>query len=569
MRHQLGPLALVALAACGKGTSTPATQPAPTSAIPAVSAASLKADLTAYSHDSMEGREAGTIGNVRATTFIAAQVKKLGLQPAGENGTYFQVVPLVNKALDPNSMVSAGGTALVMNKDFVSFGVPQLGLAQSINVTDAPSIYGGRIGDTTAALTEAQVDGKFVVLQPPIGKSGKPVWQFWQGLDRKKYAKAAGLAVIGLDLMPPPVIDFLVKPSVVLKSDDAAPPAGAMYVMMVTPGGAEKILGASPSSMAVGTAGKPVTARITMSASEVTTPARNVVAILPGVDPKLKSEYVAIGAHNDHIGMSQPMDHDSIWAYNHIVRPAGAESDNVTPTAEQLVKVNATLDSLRKLNKPRLDSINNGADDDGSGTVSVLGIAGALVNSKSKPKRSILFVWHTGEEKGLWGSQYFTDHPTVPRDSIVAQLNMDMVGRGMATDRVLGDSSTVGSPNYLQLVGSRRLSTELGDLVEKVNVEGKYGFAFDYTLDANGHPENIYCRSDHAMYARYGIPVVFFTTGVHQDYHQLTDEVQYIQFDKMARIATFVANVALQVADFDHRMVVDKPKPDPTAPCKQ
>jgi Zn-dependent M28 family amino/carboxypeptidase len=231
--------------------------------------------------------------------------------------------------------------------------------------------------------------------------------------------------------------------------------------------------------------------------------------------------------------------------------------------------VKATLDSLRKINKPRLDSINNGADDDGSGTVSVLGIAGALVNSKSKPKRSILFVWHTGEEKGLWGSQYFTDHPTVPRDSIVAQLNMDMVGRGMATDRVLGDSSTVGNPNYLQLVGSRRLSTELGDLVEKVNVEGKYGFAFDYTLDANGHPENIYCRSDHAMYARYGIPVVFFTTGVHQDYHQLTDEVQYIQFDKMARIATFVANVALQVADFDHRMVVDKPKPDPTAPCKQ
>jgi hypothetical protein len=307
MRHQLGPLALVALAACGKGTSTtPATQPAPTSAIPAVSAASLKADLTAYAHDSMEGREAGTIGNVRATTFIAAQVKKLGLQPAGENGTYFQVVPLVNKALDPNSMVSAGGAALVMNKDFVSFGVPQLGLAQSINVSDVPSIYGGRIGDTTAALTEAQVEGKFVVLQPPIGKSGKPVWQFWQGLDRKKYAKAAGIAVIALDLMPPPVIDFLVKPSVVLKSDDAAPPAGALYVMMVTPGGAEKILGTNPSSMTVGTAGKPVTAKITMSSSEVTTPARNVVAILPGVDAKLKSEYVAIGAHNDHIGMSEP-----------------------------------------------------------------------------------------------------------------------------------------------------------------------------------------------------------------------------------------------------------------------
>ena len=233
------------------------------------------------------------------------------------------------------------------------------------------------------------------------------------------------------------------------------------------------------------------------------------------------------------------------------------------------MKVKATLDSLRKVNKPRLDSINNGADDDGSGSVSVLGIAGALVKSKVKPRRTILFVWHTGEEKGLWGSEYFTDHPTVPRDSIVAQLNIDMVGRGMATDDVLGDGTAKGGPNYLQLVGSRRLSTQLGDLVEKVNVQGNYGFAFDYTLDANGHPANIYCRSDHANYARYGIPVVFFTTGVHQDYHQLTDEPQFINYDKMARIDTFIANVALVVANDDQRLVVDKPKPDPTAPCKQ
>jgi Zn-dependent M28 family amino/carboxypeptidase len=186
-----------------------------------------------------------------------------------------------------------------------------------------------------------------------------------------------------------------------------------------------------------------------------------------------------------------------------------------------------------------------------------------------KPKRSILFVWHVGEEKGLLGSRWFTDHPTVPRDSIVAQLNMDMVGRGMETDDVLGDGSAHGGPGYLQLVGSRRLSTELGNLVEKVNVDGNYGFAFDYTFDADGHPANIYCRSDHANYARYGIPVVFFTTGVHQDYHQITDEPQFINYTKMAKIATFVANIALVVANDDHRLVVDKPKPDPTAPCKQ
>ena len=179
---------------------------------------------------------------------------------------------------------------------------------------------------------------------------------------------------------------------------------------------------------------------------------------------------------------------------------------------------------------------------------------------------------HTGEEKGLWGSEWFTDHPTVPRDSIVAQLNMDMVGRGAATD-VTGSAKEGGDlhggPGYVQLVGSRRLSTELGDLIEDVNKTNKLGLAFDYAIDANGHPQNIYCRSDHYEYARYGIPVVFFTTGGHADYHQVTDEPQYIDYARMAQIATLVHDSAIRVANLDHRIVVDKPKPDPTGRCVQ
>ena len=149
------------------------------------------------------------------------------------------------------------------------------------------------------------------------------------------------------------------------------------------------------------------------------------------------------------------------------------------------------------------------------------------------------------------------------RDSIVAQLNMDMVGRGDSAD-IKG-----GGPNYVELVGSRRLSTELGDLVEAVNQAEPTPLVFDYTFDANGHPENIYCRSDHYEYARYGIPIVFFTTGLHQDYHQLTDEPQYIDYAHMARVDHLVYDVAWKVANLDHRLVVDKPKPDPKAPCKQ
>jgi hypothetical protein len=126
-----------------------------------------------------------------------------------------------------------------------------------------------------------------------------------------------------------------------------------------------------------------------------------------------------------------------------------------------------------------------------------------------------------------------------------------------------------GGPTYLQLIGSRRLSTELGDLVETVNRDGKFDFTFDYSMDANGHPMNIYCRSDHQEYARYGIPVTFFTTGGHSDYHQVTDEPQYVDYERMARIGNLVESVALRVANLDHKVVVDRPKPDPRGACQQ
>jgi Zn-dependent M28 family amino/carboxypeptidase len=151
----------------------------------------------------------------------------------------------------------------------------------------------------------------------------------------------------------------------------------------------------------------------------------------------------------------------------------------------------------------------------------------------------------------------------VPRYKVVAQLNIDMVGRGEASD------ITGGGPRYLQLMGSRRISTELGDIVEQVNSTEKMPFAFDYSWDANGHPERVYCRSDHWSYARYSIPITFFTTGLHADYHQLTDEPQYIDYDHLERVTALVRDVALSVANLDHRPRIDKPVTDPTASCVQ
>jgi hypothetical protein len=295
--------------------------------------------------------------------------------------------------------------------------------------------------------------------------------------------------------------------------------------------------------------------------------ARNVVGILRGSDPALRDEYVAIGAHNDHLGVrAGAVDHDSLRAFNLELTRLGApvwdgslraKRDSLSAT----IRIN--VDSLRCLHPPRRDSISNGADDDGSGTVSVLEIAEALAATPVKPKRSILFVWHTAEEKGLLGSRYFIENSTVPRGQIVAQLNMDMVGRGSAED-IAG-----GGPDYLQLVGSRRLSTELGDIVEQINSAASRPFKFDYEYDANGHPERIYCRSDHYNYVRYGIPITFFTTGLHPDYHQVTDEAQYIDYDHMARVADLVRDIAVHLADLDHRPRVDRPAPDPGAVCVQ
>ena len=287
--------------------------------------------------------------------------------------------------------------------------------------------------------------------------------------------------------------------------------------------------------------------------------------ILPGSDPERRGQYVAIGAHNDHIGLSaRVFDHDSALAFNQVARRQGAQDTLRAVTPEEAARIVALRDSLSRAHGgARPDSVYNGADDDGSGTVAMLEIAEAFARSGRAPRRSMLFVSHTGEEKGLWGSQWFTDHPTVPRDSIVAQLNMDMVGRGKPTD-AMGRG-----PNNVQLIGVRRLSTQLGDVVDSVNAGRTPRMDFDLTFDANGHPLNRYCRSDHYMYARYGIPIAYFSLGYHTDYHQITDEPQYIDYGHMARVAQFVHDVGEAVADRQERLVVDKPKPNPRAPCRQ
>ena len=525
---------------------------------PAITAGDLMTRLYVFADDSMMGREAGTEGHMRGTAYIERELRRMGLEPAGDNGTFFQNVPFISRRFSPTATLSVDGATLTALQDYVTGSFRG---AYPRPLDGVQAVYGGVAGDTVNTISAAQAAGKLVVLTT----NGAQQFRLAPG---SPLAGAAAVAIVAGPTLSAPVMAQGRAASMTLRPTPGAPAVAT--TLFVTRSAAERLLGAALDGMAVGTTGKTVTA--TPQFVEADAPTRNVVAVLRGSDPALRGEFVAIGAHSDHIGLraAGPVDHDSLHVYGTrrwfaTENPTGRR---LTPEEQRMVQasvsaIRVNVDSLRALRPARRDSINNGADDDGSGTVTVLEVAQAFAGASVKPKRSLLFVWHTGEEKGLLGSRWFTDHPTVPRDSIVAQINIDMVGRGAAADLA------AGGPRYLQLVGSRRLSTELGDLTETVNRGEPMPFTFDYAFDANGHPENIYCRSDHYNYARYGIPVVFLTTGLHGDYHQVTDEPQYIDYPHMARIATFVRDLAQRVADLDHRPVVDKPKPDPMGSCRQ
>lgn len=546
-------------AAPAKGRLPLKMAPRPTAA--PISAADLMSRVYVFADDSMMGRQVGTEYNLKGTAYIEREVRRIGLLPAGENGGYFQALPLFNNYTDSTTSLKVGDQALKGDVDYL----PIARAARRIEFDGKPVLYVGTNADSTTWPTAEAMAGRVVLLTVPASASPFRGTVFGAA---SRFRGAAAVLVAALDRFPPNVIPQLARSSALKPAD--APPPGPTTVFITTRT-ATLLMG--PDSLKAGATGKSLSGTVVLREDQA--PGNNVIAILPGSDPRLKGQYVAIGSHNDHIGFKQGgADHDSVKAYVTVARPQGEDSpSNPTLTPAQTARIRAMTDSLRTLNgAARPDSIFNGADDDASGSMSMLEIAESLAGARVKPKRSILFVWHTGEEAGLYGSQHFTDHPTVSRDSIVAQLNLDMVGRGAATD-ITGEKKEGGllrgGPGYLQLVGSRRLSTELGDLIEAVNKENRLGFNFDYGIDANGHPQNIYCRSDHYEYARYGIPVTFFTTGGHADYHQVTDEPQYLDYKHMAEVATLVRDVAVKVANLDHRLVVDKPKPDPKGRCVQ
>ncbi|HEX8138969.1 MAG TPA: M20/M25/M40 family metallo-hydrolase, partial [Pyrinomonadaceae bacterium] len=254
-------------------------------------------------------------------------------------------------------------------------------------------------------------------------------------------------------------------------------------------------------------------ASFTISGEDDRVMTQNVVAVLEGSDPVLKNEYVALGAHYDHVGIGAAVNGDNIY---------------------------------------------NGADDDGSGTTALLAIADALAHTRARPKRSVLFVWHCGEEKGLWGSQYFTEHPTVPLAQIITQLNIDMIGRSKREGDTSAANRALTGPNEIYVIGSKMMSTDLGNLSEAVN-KSYLGLSFNYLYDNPKDPNRFFFRSDHFNYARKGIPIIFYFDGEHEDYHKPGDSPDKIDYQKMERVARTIFVTMLELANGKSRPRVDKP----------
>ena len=453
----------------------------------AVTPAHVRGILSALADDSMEGRGTGTPGSMRAARFIAARMQAAGLTPAGDSG-YFQHVPMVHRTLDPSATITAGSTTLHALHDFVA-SAPRG--AQPGSIDGVVAIYGGVAGDTVNPLTAEQVRGRLVILSEPANPGrGRGRGRGRGAPGGAALAEAAGVAIVAGDALPPAAVRAATaRPGAILVLDPQVPPsAPAPLALTITTHAADVLLATPLAGAAKGTTGQTVHG----SATFTDTPALggNVVGVIPGVDPALKDDVVLVDAHYDHLGIRTP----------------------ATPGA---------------------DSIYNGADDDGSGTTAVLEIA-RVIKAGPAPKRTLVFVATTGEEVGLLGTNWYIAHPVRPLSAMVANLEIEMIGR---------PDSLAGGPGRAWLTGFDR--STMGRMFEDAGLP----------IVPDRRPEQqFFQRSDNIAFARMGIPAHTLSTfNLHDDYHQPSDEISKIDFDHMAG----VINAGVRAVE----LLADGPRP--------
>lgn len=518
----------------------------------------MKQWLTYIASDALQGRQMLTEGFGLAGAYVAEHLKSWGVVPAGDAGTYFQTVPIHGMRTRSNSSVAVtvnGQTQIFKDGEGVTFARNQGGkqtisgdvefvgyglrLAELNHDDYARHDVKGRvalfIGRGIRGMTAAQnrlINGRArdaVELHRAVATIGPVVMTAGRGDGARGAGPAAPVAPAAPAANNAQRTDFQSSRNLELPIPPQITASDAFFDFVFSGTGHSyatlRDLAAKQEPLPdIALRDVRITIIVDADYERVQTRlTRNVVGLVRGTDAKLRDTYVTIGAHLDHTGYRQFAPTDG--------RGGGGGGGGLPYCPGQTRPT------------PRAgDAVNNGADDDGSGIVSLMAVAKAFAAGQ-KPKRSVLFVWHSGEEEGLFGSRYMADYPVMPIDRMVAMINVDMVGRNRCDDRA--------QANTVYVVGSERISTELHNINEAANASLPRPLTLNYEYNDVGDPESIYTRSDHYSYAVKGIPVVFFTTGLHRDYHYVTDEVDRIEFVKMARIAELIHATTLRVGNLE------------------
>ncbi len=476
-----------------------------------ITEAELKTHLYTYASDDFEGRETGKPGQKKAVAYLKAEYEKMGIAAAKGGDDYFQKVPLEIVKL-PTGTMSVADSEYVLGTDFLTFTPTKK------NFADIVYVGYGIEDEKYSDYKDIDVKGKLVLIKAGEPKnedgsyvlSGSSEPSIWSNMSQaidKRTALAKDKGAVGMLYFDAQNFSRFKRYFEYMKLNNSGQmsiqenTADDFFQMYITETMAKALLTTITSDDMPSVLATPVS--IDLRATDEQIDSENVVALLKGSTKP--DEYVVISSHLDHIGI--------------------------------------TADG----------QINNGADDDGSGTVALLEIAQAFKKAADQgngPARSIVFLHVTGEEKGLLGSQYYTDiDPIVPLEKTVANLNIDMIGRI--------DPKRTGDRNYVYLIGSDKLSTELHELSEKVN-EKYTNIALDYTYNDENDPNRFYYRSDHYNFAKNNIPIIFYFNGTHDDYHRPGDTPDKINYDLLENRTRLVFHTAWEVANRAEKLVVDK-----------
>ena len=476
----------------------------------------LKAHLSIIASDGFEGRETGTRGADLTAAYLESYYINLGFQPY-DGRSFTQQVPMINAQINGGT-VAVGENQYNIVSDFLVYpGIEELTIDSSAMVFAGYGI----INKTLNEYSGLDVKGKVVVVLSGDPRDEESIWANNTSLKRE-IADSLGAKAFVLLMKDPDYTTFkgrmkfymMRKSTALNRSKDGEGSIIPTFLLSDKSGDGwvSSIKGIKTVSKARSKAEKKGICptgiidhtwshKINMGSHKFN--GLNVLAYLPGSDPALKEELVVITSHYDHIGIVD-------------------------------------------------GEINNGADDDGSGTVTVMEIARLYMEAHKDgngPRRSVLFMNVVGEEKGLLGSEWYSDHPIFPLEKTVANLNVDMVGRV--------DEAHADDEKYVYLIGADKLSSELHEISEQAN-KNYTNIKLDYTFNAPDDPNRFYYRSDHYNFAKHNIPVIFYFSGVHEDYHAPGDDVEKILFTKTGEIGKLVFNTSWTLLNRDKRIVVDK-----------